>query len=203
MKTGPKYKIARRLGTPIFEKTQTEKFVLRETRRAKNFKKSTRPRSRTNYGLQLLEKQKARYTYGISERQFSKYVKEALLKKGNPANELYKSLESRLDNIIYRAGFAKTRRMARQLASHGHVTVNGRRSTVPSHFIKEGTVIAIRDGSKAKTPFENILEKQNTNVPRWINVDTKQLKATVGMVPGFDATENVFSLVSVIEFYSR
>jgi len=203
MKIGPKYKIARRLGVPVFEKTQTEKFVVRETRRAKNARRSKRRGSRSNFALQLLEKQKVRYTYGISEKQFSNYVKDALEKKGNPADSLYRSLESRLDNILYRAGFAKTRRMARQMASHGHATVNGVRTTIPSYTLREGDIVAIREGSKGKTVFENLEERQIATIPKWLTVDQKKMTATLGTLPSFDVTENVFSLVSVIEFYSR
>ena len=203
MKIGPKYKIARRLGVPIFEKTQTEKFVLRETRRAKNMRRGKRPRSRSNFALQLLEKQKVRYTYGISERQFSNYVKSALEKKGNPADLLYNALESRLDNVLYRAGFAKTRRMARQMASHGHAVVNGVRTNIPSYALNEGDVVEIRDGSKGKTIFENVAERENANIPKWLTVDQKKMSIKIGSIPGFDSTENIFSLVSVIEFYSR
>ncbi len=201
MKIGPKYKIARRLGAPIFEKTQTEKYAQRE---AKGFKKrGRRPRARSNFALQLLEKQKARYTYGISERQFSKYVKEAVSMKGTPIDSLYKRLESRLDNVVYRSGLAKTRQMARQLVTHGHITVNGRRLNVPSHEVKEGDEVAVREGSKNKPVFEILRESEKTAVPKWIKFDAKKQQSKVGKVPVFDSSENVFDLTSVIEFYSR
>jgi len=201
MRIGPKYKIARRLGAPIFEKTQTEKFAARE---AKSFKKrGRRPRARSNFALQLLEKQKARYTYGVSEKQFSKYVKEAVSQKGSPADHLYKRLESRLDNIVYRSGLAKTRQMARQLVSHGHITVNGRKLNVPSHEVKEGDEVSVREGSKNKPVFEILKESEKGGVPSWIKFDAKKQQGKVGKVPAFDASENVFNLTSVIEFYSR
>lgn len=202
MKIGPKYKIARRLGAPIFEKTQTEKFALRESRSRKKFKK--RPRSRTNFGIQLLEKQKARYTYGLTERQFSKYVKEAVKKKGSPADHLFRRLESRLDNVVYRMGLAKTRRMARQLVSHGHITLNGRKMNIPSHKVKEGDEIAIREGSRDKTVFTILKETEDKiSVPTWVKFNVKNQSGTVSKIPGFDRSQHVFNLTSVIEFYSR
>jgi small subunit ribosomal protein S4 len=106
MKTGPKYKIAKRLGASVFEKTQTQKFALSAERKAKTSKKG-RPRGASEYGKQLLEKQKVRVTYGISERQFSKYVAQAVASKGiNPAEKLHQILELRLDSVIYRLGLA-------------------------------------------------------------------------------------------------
>ena len=130
MKLGPKYKLARRLNAPIFEKTQTQKYALSQSRKEKTGKSFMRPKS--EFGMQLLEKQKARFTYGISERQFSKYVKIATEKKDTHAvARVYSSLELRADNIAYRAGFAPTRQAARQMSSHGHLMVNGRRITIP------------------------------------------------------------------------
>jgi len=204
MKIGPKYKIARRLGAPVFEKTQTEKFVQSEAKRFKNATRGRRRKSRSNYALQLLEKQKARYTYGITEKQFSRYVKEALASEGAPADSLYKRLEARLDNIVYRMGLAKTRQMARQLVGHGHITVNGKKLSIPSHKVNENDEIAIREGSKGKAVFEILKGTEEKNsVPGWIQFNNKTQTGKVGKLPAFDASENVFNLTSVIEFYSR
>src|SRR3954468_519236 len=122
MKLGPKYKIARRLGAPIFEKTQTQKFALSLARKEKSTKR--RPKPKSEFGTQLNEKQKARFTYGISEKQFANYVKQSL-NGSEPVQKLFAKLERRLDNVIYRAGLASTRAQARQIAAHGHSTVNG------------------------------------------------------------------------------
>src|SRR6185312_9992594 len=123
MKIGPKYKIAKRLGASVFEKTQGQKFAIAQERTARN---KPRGRGATEYGKQLLEKQKVRITYGISERQFGNYVAEAMATHGaNPAELLHRLLELRLDNVIYRLGLAPTRRAARQMVSHGHITVDG------------------------------------------------------------------------------
>jgi small subunit ribosomal protein S4 len=149
MKIGPRYKIARRLGAPIFEKTQTAKFKARtgETRR---------PPMRSDFGKQLIEKQKARFTYGVSEKQFSSYVKTVLESKTSvPVQKLLEKLETRLDNVVYRSGFASTRQFARQVVSHGHVLVNGRKLNVPSYVVKPGDMISIREGSKSNGIFKD------------------------------------------------
>src|SRR5690606_40724543 len=124
MQTGPKYKICRRLGSHIYEKCQTQKFQLSEARKGKGMRGGRR-RNVSEYGEQLLEKQRVRFTYGLKERQFASYVKKATGTAAVPAEELYQSLERRLDNVIYRLGLAPSRAYARQLVSHGHITVNG------------------------------------------------------------------------------
>src|SRR5262249_14892440 len=130
MKTVSKYKLAKRLGASIFEKTQSQKFAIAAERSAKNKKRS---RGASEFGKQLLEKQKVRVTYGISERQFSNYIEDAMASKaGAPAEMLHRALELRLDNVCYRLGLASTRRAARQMVSHGHITVNGVKTTIPS-----------------------------------------------------------------------
>jgi small subunit ribosomal protein S4 len=126
---GPKYKIARRLGAAVFEKTQTQKYAMRAARKDKT---SPIMRSKSEYGQGLLEKQKARMSYGVTSTQFTKYVKNALARKGDSANHLVNYLESRLDNAVLRGGLAPTRRAARQLVSHGHINVNGSRVNIPS-----------------------------------------------------------------------
>ncbi len=146
MKIGPRYKIARRLGVPVFEKTQTQKFAIR-TEQKKAASKSSKPKAKSDYGLGLLEKQKARYSYGITSKQFGNYVSKATETKGNSGEILVSLLESRLDNVALRAGYATTRQAARQITSHGHLTVNGKIVTIPSYHIKIGDVIGIREGS--------------------------------------------------------
>jgi len=203
MKIGPKYKIARRLGIPLFEKTQTQKFAMREQRRAMT--KRRRPRARSDYGIQLLEKQKARYTYGVSERQFRNYVRKAMLEgKSDPMLALYSHLERRLDNVVYRMGFAPTRIAARQYVSHGHFTINGKRVTIPSYHVSEGQEIRVREGSKSKGIFSNIEEQmKNSAGAEWLKADMKDMSIKVVGVPMLDQTEVQFDIQAVIEFYSR
>jgi len=201
MKTGPRYKIARRLGAPIYEKTQTQKYALSLSRKEKNDQMPTRPKS--EFGKQLIEKQKARFSYGVTEKQFAKYVKKSL-NAAEPTQKLFQSLESRLDNVLYRAGFAKTRLQARQMASHGHTTVNGRRVTIPSIELKEGDKVGLREGSRGSALFTELGERfAATATPAWIAVDGSKQEAKVTGKPVYEQNQSVFNLGAVIEFYSR
>lgn len=203
MKTVKKYKLAKRLGASIFEKTQTQKFAL-AAERAERTKKRTRNRGGTEFGKQLLEKQKVRVTYGITERQFSNYVEEAMSTKGaNPAETLHRLLELRLDNVAYRIGLAPTRRAARQMVSHGHLTVNGTKTTIPSRRMRVGDRIAVREGSKGATLFATFAEKfMERPLPSWLTWNPKAMEGTLaGLPPTEDGAAG--NLVAVLSFYSR
>lgn len=202
MKIGPKYKIAKRLGAPIFEKTQSQKFAISEGRGEK--KKSKRPGQMSDYKKQLFEKQKMRFTYGITERQLRRYVDEATTKSKNPLIALVERLESRLDNVVYRLGLAKTRRAARQMVSHGHICVNGRRSRVPSQAVKVGDAITVRAGSKESGLYVKLLENYETaGIPAWLSFDVKQLQGEMKTIPTYEPSETLFDPKLVLEFYSR
>jgi len=202
MKAVQKYKMCRRLGSGVFEKCQTSKFVLSETRHAKALK-GRRPKRLSSYGLQFIEKQKVRFMYGISEKQFSNYVKEASKHKGEPINEyLAELLESRLDNVVYRMGLAHTRRFARQMVSHGHITVNGKKSTIPSQKISINDVISVRAGSTKSKLFTDLAKKlEDYTVPNWLKFDVNKLSGSVQGKPKAD--EGFLDLNTVLEFYSR
>ncbi|MEK9184673.1 MAG: 30S ribosomal protein S4 [Patescibacteria group bacterium] len=202
MKFGPKYKIARKVGAPVFEKTQTQKFVMREAR--KKAAKTSKPRAKTDYGLKLLEKQKARYSYGLGERQFSNYVKEAVKNKGDSANSLLSTLESRLDNAVLRSGIVTTRAFARQIVTHGHILVNGKKATFPSYQVKVGDIIAIREGSKKSPMFSTLAEKMKTyNTPSWLAFNLEKTEWKIQGVPTIARTELLFDVGVILEFYSR
>lgn len=200
MKLGPKFKIAKRLGAPIFEKTQTQKFALSEARGGRPKKRMAPP---SDYKKQLIEKQKMRFSYGISEKQLRRYVDEATSKSHQPIALLIERLESRLDNVVYRLGLAKTRRFARQLVSHGHITVNGKRMTVPSHKVRVGDTIAVREGSRQTGPFVNIVETHEGSIPTWLKLDIKKLEAQKVAEPTYVAAETLFDPEQVLEYYSR
>ncbi len=204
MKTLSKYKIAKRLGATVFEKTQTQKFALAAERAAKN-KKRGRGRGASEFGKQLLEKQKVRFTYGLSERQFSNYIKEAMLAKGmTPAAMLHQLLEMRLDNIAYRLGLAPTRRAARQMVSHGHLTVNGTKTTIPSRAIRIGDRIGVREGSKEAALFAGFAEKfMDRPLPSWLSWNPKAMEGGVSTLPTKEAADPAGDLVAVLSFYSR
>lgn len=203
MKIGPKYKIARRLGAPIFEKTQTQKFALSESKRARQ---TRRPRARTQYAIQVVEKQKARLMYGVTEKQFSNYVAESMVAADTkPTASLYQLLERRLDSTVYTLGFASTRRFARQAVAHGHFTVNGRKVTIPSYRISPGDKIAFREGSKTSKIYADAQERvAERDIPVWLSFNVKAMEAEVKSNPNVEETRDLlFDLEQIIEFYSR
>ena len=201
MKVGPKYKVCKRLGASVYEKCQTQRFQLSAAR----VSKTKRPRrGGSEFQKQLLEKQKLRLTYGLTEKQFSNYVKKALQNHVNPQETLFQELEERLDSVIYRMGLAKTRRMARQVASHGHVTVNGRRVTVPSYKVKTTDKVAVREGSKGSVMFENLKERlAEYNQPSWIQFDPSALTGNLKTQPIFQNQDTAVDIGAVFEYYTR
>ena len=202
MLLGPKYKICKRLGASVFEKCQTQKFQLAE---ARSPRKVARRRGGSDFGVQLLEKQKARFTYGLSESQFSRYVHEAIGTKGKDSVVgLLGRLEARLDNVVYRAGFVKTRRAARQMVSHGHILVNGRRVNVPSFKVEKGMTISVRPESRNSTLFVNRAEVMaEIKVPAWLKFEDQGFAVTVEADPGLGEGEAPFNAPVIIQFYSR
>lgn len=203
MKIGPKFKLAKRLGAPIFEKTQTQKFELSVARSA-NQKTAKRPGQMSDYKRQLIEKQKMRFIYGVSEKQLRRYVDEAMEKSNQPVALLMDRLESRLDNIVYRLGLAKTRRLARQIVSHGHICINGKRMTIPSHKVKENDLVSVREGSRQSSLFVTLAEThESVSVPSWLTFNAKKLEGIVNAAPIFNQTESLFNPDQVMEYYSR
>jgi len=201
MITKPKFKICRRLGPGVYDKCQTTKFSTTSGKFSSN--SSKRPKALTEYGAQLVEKQKIRFSYGITERQLSNYVKKASQIKGSgTAVKFFEELESRLDNVIYRMGLANSRRAARQMVSHGHFIVNANRVTIPSFEIKPGDIIKIREGSKNKKIFENMIEKlKDYTAPAWVSFDASKMEGKILAKP--KNTETFLDLNAVLEFYSR
>lgn len=203
MKTGPKFKVARRLGERIFPKTQTPKFTISGTERKS--KSGKRPRNASEFGRQLIEKQKARLTYGVSERQFRNYVRALKTEAGaDKSTLLFQALERRLDNAIFRLGLAASRAAGRQLVSHGHIMVNGAKTRIPSRALHIGDKISIRVGSREKTNFQNLEEKtEKVALPAWLEWDIKDLVGTVKALPKPGQAELNINFASILEFYSR
>ncbi len=203
---GPRYKIARRLGVPVFEKTQTQKYAIRSGNVAGKApgRSGSKPRAKSEYGLGMLEKQKARMSYGVPGRQFTNYVKKAMHEKGSSAEMLVRLLEGRLDNVALRAGYATTRQAARQMVSHGHLLVNGTIVTIPSYQVSIGDVVSIREGSKKKALFTTLDERLKTvKAPAWLKLDTEKKQVTVDGIPVAMQSELLFNVGAVLEFYSR
>lgn len=198
---GPKYKIAKRLGAPIFEKTQTQKFRVK----LESAPRAKRGKTKSSYGLQLIEKQKARFTYGITAKQFGRYIKEVIDSKTiHGPEELYKKLETRLDNVVYRMGLASTRRFARQLVSHGHILLNGKKNTIASSQIFEGDVISVREGSRKTNAFKEAIERSKTHtIQNWLTFDIEKMSGKVTKLPILAGQDVLFDLGQVIEFSKR
>lgn len=204
MKIGPKYKIARRLGAAVFEKTQSPKFALAEQKKNANNKKFQRG-SRTTFAIQLIEKQRVKYTYGVSEKQLRNYVKEIITSKSSaPAEALYQKLEKRLDSVVLRSGLAKTRYQARQMVSHGHITINGKKVTIPSITVSEKTNISVKESKKDSPLYADFEERfKEITVPTWIVVDPKTMSISIKGEPTYNPTELAFDLQEVIQSFKR
>jgi len=160
----------------------------------------------TGYGLQLREKQKARFVYGILERQFQRYYEAAMNQKGATDLVLLQLLETRLDNVVFRMGLAKTRAAARQLVNHGHIQVNGKRVDIPSYQVKIGSTISVDPISSKRAYFENNISKVWGKQPvnyDWLVVDPKDYKAQLIALPTAEQIKPPFDLKLIVEFYSR
>ena len=172
-------------------------------------KKSNRQLVRANrkvseYGMQLREKQKAKFTYGVLEKPFRNYYKKADLMKGQTGENLMVLLERRLDNIVFRLGFARTRREARQVVDHKHVLVNGKCVNVPSYLVKAGDVIEIREKSKSLQRYKDIVEvTEGRLVPEWLDQDIEGLKGTVKSLPTREMIDVPVDEMLIVELYSK
>lgn len=204
-----KCKVCRRAGEKLFlkgEKCFTAKciFEKRPTPPGKPLNERKHRSNMTEYGIQLKEKQKIRNVYGVSEKQFSRYVKEASQETGAPVDHLFEKLERRLDNVVYRLGLAKSRAQSRQMVAHGHFMVGKHKLTIPSYQVRENDIVAIREGSRTSPVFADASEKMTKHAtPSWIQVDAKKLNATIKGTPKYDKNEHGFNYQTVIEFYSR
>lgn len=206
----PKCKICRRAGEKLFLKgakcfSPKCTFEKNPNPPGKPLSERKHRTSITEFGTQLREKQKIRNVYGISESQFARYVKESIgTKKGTPVESLYQALEMRLDNAVFRLGYAESRAHARQLVAHGHFLVGRHRVTIPSYRLSSGDELRVREGSRKSPVFVDSAGKlKDKAVPNWIVSDLKAFSATVKGVPKFDKGEAGFNIASVIEFYSR
>lgn len=172
-------------------------------------KQSKRQIRRTNrkvseYGLQLKEKQKAKFIYGVLERQFRGYYEKAKKMQGVTGENLLKLLERRIDNVIFRLGLANTRKQARQVVRHGHITVNGKRLDIPSALVEVGDVIAVGEKSQSNAFFKALKETNNAlSAPAWLEADQENLKGKVVRFPNRDEIDVPVNEQSIIELYSR
>jgi small subunit ribosomal protein S4 len=195
--TGPKDRLSRREGFDLFGKGAklTRLAVPPGVHGPKGLK------SLSSYGKQLREKQKAKRLYGVLEKQFSNYVSQAMKIRGNTGEKLFSLLERRLDNVVYRLGFAPTRPAARQLVSHRHVLVNGKKVNIPSYLVKSGESISLSSVGMEIPATKKLLAEKNVKIPTWL-----KRKAAVGIVerePGAEDVVEPISIQDIVEYYSR
>ena len=157
----------------------------------------------SEYGAQLKEKQKVKFVYGILEKQFHKYYLKAANMKGVTGDNMLQLLELRLDNVVYRLGLAKTRRMARQIVGHGHIRVNGEKVDIPSYSVKVGDVITLRQRSAEMDMFKVLREGTTVVTPKWLTFDAPNLTGTVNALPAREDIDLAIAENMIVEFYSR
>jgi len=196
---GPKSKIARKFGEPIFgadKAFEKKKYPPGMHGQSKKRKKTS------EYGMQLLEKQKAKYTYGLLERQFAKTFEKALHMKGITGENLLGLLESRLDNVVYRLGIAPSRRAARQLVSHRHIVVNGAVTSIPSYSVKPGDLVGVREKSKSLEVIVESLASRTSNYS-WLEWDKSQMTCRFLNLPDRESIPENIKEQLIVELYSK
>ena len=197
--TGPKSKISRKYGEPIFGDTKAlEKKPYPPGQHGRG-----RRRKKSEYAVQLAEKQKAKYLYGILERQFRNMFDKASRKDGITGENLLQLLEARLDNVVYRLGIAPTRRSARQFVSHKHITVNGNVVNIPSFTVKEGDMIGVREKSKSLSAISSSLSLKTSNKYKWLEWDDKSLSGKLITYPDRESIPENINEQLIVELYSK
>jgi small subunit ribosomal protein S4 len=199
--TGPKDKLSRRFGVPLFGATKSLEH--KKYPPGMHGPKGSR-RKQSEYAVALAEKQKLRFMYGLLERQFRRYFQTAARKRGVTGEQLLQMLETRLDNVVFRLGFANSRSAARQLVGHGHVQVNGRKVDVPSFAVKPGNTITVKDTPKSRSLAARNLElTQIVPVPDWLVLDKDHFSGTVSRIPTRDEIAPIVNEQLIVELYSR
>jgi small subunit ribosomal protein S4 len=198
--TGPRQKISRRHNAQLFGPS---KYLERRAYPPGMHGPKSR-RKLSEYGLALSEKQKLRYMYGLYERQFQSVFKRALRKRGVTGETLLQLLETRIDNVVFRLGFSNTRPFARQLVTHGHVKVNGRKVSSPSYTVRVGDVIEVRDNVKTKTVVQKSIDaNQMIAVPDWLTLDKEAIKGEVKRIPTREEIAPIVNERLIVDLYSR
>ena len=205
--TGAVCRLCRREGEKLFlkgERCLTDKCPVTRRGTAPGQHGAAQSRKNKEYNMQLREKQKAKFIYGVLEKPFRNYYKKAERQKGMTGENLMIMLELRLDNVLFRLGFARTRKEARQIVDHKHVLVNGKCVNIPSYLVKAGDVIEIREKSKSSARYKEILEATNGRlVPEWLESDIENLKGTVKELPTREAIDVPVDEMMIVELYSK
>jgi small subunit ribosomal protein S4 len=200
---GPVVKLCRREGVNLVETPKAQKYMERRPYPPGEHGQRRRRRP-SDYGVRLREKQKLRFIYNLSEKQFANLFNEASRKEGATGEVFLQLLERRLDNVVYRLGIAYTRRQARQFVAHGHILVNGRRVNIPSYRIKPGDEIAVSERAKKNAHIKgNVEERKRGGTPGWLEFDAESLKGTFKSVPSREDISVPVNELQVIEYYSR
>tara|TARA_B100000959_G_C14970957_1_gene619667 strand:- start:1737 stop:2342 length:606 start_codon:yes stop_codon:yes gene_type:complete len=197
--TGPKSKISRKYGEPIFGDTK----ALEKKPHPPGQHGRGRRRKKSEYAIQLAEKQKAKYLYGILEKQFRNMFDKANRKDGITGKNLLQLLEARLDNVVYRLGIAPTRRSARQLVVHKHITVNGNLVNIPSYTLKEGDMVAVRERSKSLVAISESVSNKTANKYKWLEWDDKSLLGKLVTYPERESIPENINEQLIVELYSK
>jgi small subunit ribosomal protein S4 len=197
---GPRVRISRRFGIPIFGPS---KYLDR-----RNYPPGVHgPKSRrklTDYGMGLVEKQKLRYYYGLMEKQFRGVYEKALKRRGVTGEQMLQILETRLDNVVFHLGFGTTRAGARQMVNHGHITVNGRKATIPSYALKVNDVIVVKNNTVSRQMATKAMELSTSrSVPDWLSLGKDEFKGVVMRIPTREEINPIANEQAVVEFYSR
>ena len=202
--TGPSCRLCRREGQKLFlkgERCYSGKCALEKRSYAPGQHGQGRKKS-SNYGLQLREKQKAKRFYGLQETQFRNLFEKAAAKKGITGENLLIMLETRLDNVVFRMGLASSRKEARQLVTHGHFTVNGKKADIPSMQLKAGDVVAVKEKSTSSPKFKEIKE-MTISTPAWVTIDTQKLEGKVLAMPTREQIDTPVAEHLIVELYSK
>ncbi|HQJ96067.1 MAG TPA: 30S ribosomal protein S4 [Candidatus Cloacimonas sp.] len=201
--TGPKARLCRKFGENIYGNAKYDKILSRRKFPPGQHGRTLR-RKPTDYNLHLREKQKLRNTYCLLEKQFSNYFKKAAKASGVTGDNLLQLLERRLDNVVYRMGFAVTRMQARQFVNHGHFLVNGRKVDIPSYLLKEGDIIEVRTKSRSLKALVEAMDKTEVTSPySWLSIDKENFRGQFNSIPAVSEIPVTCDLRLVVEFYSK
>ena len=193
--------------TPVLKRCRQlgiDPVVLGYSSKKESIRQPKRRRKESEYGMQLREKQKAKFIYGVLEKQFRGYFNKAKRQPGITGENLMRILESRLDNVVFRLGFARTRKEARQTVSHGHITVNGKRVDIPSYRVRPGDVVAVADKAKEMLVIKSALvSNERMQVPAWLEIDIEKLQGNVLSLPNRDQIDLDINEQLIVELYSK
>jgi small subunit ribosomal protein S4 len=198
-----KGKLCRRFGTNLFGNLKFDKLLAKRSNPPGQHGAAATRKKLSEFGRQLKEKQKLKIAYGLREKQFKIIFERSMKMKGVTGDNLLRQLELRLDNVVFRLGFAPGRTAARQLVGHGHVSVNGRRTNIPSYTVREGDVITVKDASKSKALVQRGLDSARSDVPQWLILEKDEMKGSIARLPLKEEIPVLADEHMIVELYSK